>query len=101
MRAAQRLDRVAGHVLSRAADARPQPAPYPLAPTPAAGAPTPPPKPAGAVRIGLIADTHVPETMAELYPQAYAAFAGCDAIYHAGDIYDTSVLEQLAAIAPT
>ena len=53
------------------------------------------------MRIGLIADTHVPETMPELYPQAYATFAGCHAIYHAGDIYDTSVLEQLAAIAPT
>lgn len=54
-----------------------------------------------AVRIGLISDTHIPEAGPHLWPQAYEAFTGCDAILHAGDIYDVSVVDQLASIAPT
>jgi putative phosphoesterase len=46
-------------------------------------------------RIGLISDTH-----GLLRPEALAFLAGCDAIVHAGDICDASVLERLAAIAP-
>ena len=53
------------------------------------------------MRIGLIADTHIPEARAALWPQAYEAFAGVDAILHAGDIYDHDVIDQLHAIAPT
>ena len=53
------------------------------------------------MRIGLIADTHIPEARSALWPQAYDAFAGVDAILHAGDIYDHDVIDQLHAIAPT
>ena len=53
------------------------------------------------MRIGLIADTHIPEARAELWPQAYEAFHGVDAILHAGDIYDHAVIDQLQDIAPT
>lgn len=51
------------------------------------------------MRIGLISDTHIPEAP-ELWPQAVECFAGCDAILHAGDIYDIGVLDRLAEIAP-
>jgi putative phosphoesterase len=52
------------------------------------------------VRIGLIADSHIPEARAELWPQVFDAFAGVDAILHAGDIYDLAVLDALAEVAP-
>lgn len=47
------------------------------------------------VRIGLISDTH-----GLLRPEATQALQGVDRIIHAGDIGDSSILEQLAAIAP-
>lgn len=50
------------------------------------------PKPA---RIGLISDTH-----GLLRPEAKAFLRGCDAIVHAGDIGNASVLEELSALAP-
>jgi len=53
------------------------------------------------MRIGLISDTHIPEAMPELWPHAYSVFEGCEAILHAGDIYDPSVIEGLSGIAPT
>ncbi len=53
------------------------------------------------MRIGLISDTHIPEAAPELWPEAYAAMEGCDAILHAGDIYDISVVDRLNEIAPT
>ena len=53
------------------------------------------------MRIGLISDTHIPEAGPELWPQAYKAFEGCDAILHAGDIYEISVIEKLHKLAPT
>ena len=53
------------------------------------------------MRIGLISDTHIPEAGPELWPQAYRAFDECDAILHAGDIYDISVIDKLQQIAPT
>lgn len=51
------------------------------------------------MRIGLISDTHIPEAR-EVWPQVWDAFRGCDAILHGGDIYDLSVLDTLAEIAP-
>ena len=51
-------------------------------------------------RIGLIADTHVPESGATLWPQVLNAFVGVDAIIHAGDIYDVAVLDLLSDVAP-
>lgn len=47
------------------------------------------------MRIGLIADTH-----GLLRPEAADALRGSDAIIHAGDIGDPSILDALAAIAP-
>jgi putative phosphoesterase len=47
------------------------------------------------VRIGLISDTH-----GLLRPEAVDALQGVDRIIHAGDIGNSNILEQLAAIAP-
>lgn len=53
------------------------------------------------MRIGLIADTHIPEARPELWPQVFEAFRGVEAILHAGDIHDLSVIDQLERLAPT
>ena len=53
-----------------------------------------------ATRIGLISDTHIPEARATLWPQVYEAFAGVDMIFHAGDIHELYVLDELEKIAP-
>ncbi len=46
--------------------------------------------------IGILSDTH------SCWDERYALhFAGCDEIWHAGDIGDITVLERLRAIAPT
>ena len=50
---------------------------------------------AGAIRIGVISDTH-----GLLRPEAVAALRGSDYIIHAGDIGDPEILHQLATIAP-
>jgi hypothetical protein len=52
------------------------------------------------VRLGLVADTHIPEARAQLWPQVFDAFAGCDAILHAGDIHELWLLDQLEQVAP-
>lgn len=47
-------------------------------------------------KIGILSDTH------SCWDDRYALhFAGCDEIWHAGDIGDITVLERLRAIAPT
>jgi uncharacterized protein len=59
--------------------------------------------PAGApagLRIGLVADTHIPESRGQLWPQVFDAFESCDAILHAGDIHELWLLDQLAEVAP-
>jgi uncharacterized protein len=48
-----------------------------------------------AIRIGVIADTH-----GRLDPVVQRHFKGVDYIFHAGDIGDRSVIEQLEQIAP-
>ena len=53
-----------------------------------------------ATRIGLIADTHIPEARATLWPQVYEAFAGVDQIFHGGDVHDLSLLNELEKVAP-
>jgi uncharacterized protein len=53
------------------------------------------------MRIGLVADTHIPEAGPELPPEVLRALAGCDRILHAGDLHVTSVIDQLAEVAPT
>ena len=48
-----------------------------------------------ATRIGLISDTHIPEARTTLWPQIIDAFAEVDMIFHAGDIHDLYVLDEL------
>jgi uncharacterized protein len=50
----------------------------------------------GAVRIGLISDTH-----GLLRPQVHEVFAGVDRILHAGDVCSDTILMELGLIAPT
>ena len=52
------------------------------------------------MRIGLITDTHIPQAAQELPPQVAGAFQGVDLILHAGDVYDTFILDDLERIAP-
>ena len=49
----------------------------------------------GALRIGLISDTH-----GLLRPQALQALGSCDHLIHAGDIGELAVLDALASLAP-
>jgi len=53
------------------------------------------------LRVGLIADTHMPGTIASLWPQVYAGFADVDCILHAGDLHVAAVIDELESIAPT
>ena len=52
------------------------------------------------MRIGLIADTHIPEAGKELPHQVTEAFKGVDLILHAGDLIVLSVLDWLEGVAP-
>jgi hypothetical protein len=52
------------------------------------------------MRIGLLSDTHIPEAASVLPHEVMEAFRGVDLILHAGDIYTTSVLDDLEHIAP-
>lgn len=46
-------------------------------------------------RIGILSDTH------SCWDDRYAAhFAGCDEIWHAGDVGDISIIERLEAVCP-
>ena len=53
-----------------------------------------------ATRIGLIADTHIPEARATLWPQVYDAFEGVERIFHGGDVHDLALLDELEKVAP-
>lgn len=55
---------------------------------------------AAGVRLGLVADTHIPEARPQLWPQVFDAFADCDAIIHGGDIHELWLLDQLEQVAP-
>lgn len=46
-------------------------------------------------RIGILSDTH-----GYLHPNAFEFFKDCDEIWHAGDIVDDFILDELRAIAP-
>ncbi|MDY6907121.1 MAG: metallophosphoesterase family protein [Chloroflexota bacterium] len=52
------------------------------------------------MRIGLIADTHIPDVVRALSSELCEALRGVDLILHAGDIYISSVLDDLELIAP-
>jgi putative phosphoesterase len=51
-------------------------------------------------KVGVIADTHVPEFLAELPQEVLRLFEGVDLILHAGDITEMIVLDTLRTIAP-
>ena len=52
------------------------------------------------MRIGVISDTHIPCAAKELPRRVLDLLAGVDAIIHAGDYQDVSVIETLQSIAP-
>ena len=52
------------------------------------------------MRIGLIADTHIPEACTRLPDSVLEAFREVDLVMHAGDVYVNRVLDELARIAP-
>lgn len=52
------------------------------------------------IRIGLIADTHIPKDAKILPPHVKEAFKDVALILHAGDIYTPGVLDELETIAP-
>jgi uncharacterized protein len=53
------------------------------------------------MKIGLIADTHMPGSLEALWPQAVEAFRDVDCILHAGDLHTLDVVDQLCDLAPT
>ena len=53
------------------------------------------------MKLGLIADTHMPGSIDTLWPQASAAFADVDVILHAGDLHTLDIVDHLSEIAPT
>ena len=52
------------------------------------------------MRLGLIADTHIPEKRDDLPPQVYEVFQGVDLILHAGDMHIIDGLDWLESVAP-
>jgi hypothetical protein len=52
------------------------------------------------MRIGLIADTHMPGSLRDLWPQAIEVFQGVDVILHAGDLHTLDIVDELNRIAP-
>ena len=52
------------------------------------------------MRIGVIADTHIPDRTDEIPAEVYDLFRGADLILHAGDVCQAWVLESLRAVAP-
>jgi putative phosphoesterase len=53
------------------------------------------------MKIGLIADTHMPGAIKELWPQVFETFDGVDAILHAGDLHTLEIVDRLEEVAPT
>jgi hypothetical protein len=53
------------------------------------------------MRIGLLSDTHIWSDSKKLPPEINEVFQGVDLILHGGDIYRSSVLDQLENLAPT
>ena len=54
------------------------------------------------LRVGVVADTHVPDRARTLHPQLIPGLAasGVSQILHAGDVCVPAVLDQLAQVAP-
>jgi putative phosphoesterase len=54
----------------------------------------------GGMRLGLVADTHIPEAGPDLPDAAYRALTGCDRILHGGDLHCIEVVDRLERLAP-
>ena len=52
------------------------------------------------MRIGVVADTHIPDRTRELPAEIFDHLHGVDMILHAGDVSRQIVLDRLATIAP-
>ena len=52
------------------------------------------------MRIGLISDTHIPGGAMAVPPEVVRAFEGVELILHAGNIYESAILDWLERIAP-
>ncbi len=52
------------------------------------------------MKIGVISDTHVPVRAKALPATLWVALADVELILHAGDLVDTSVIDELSALAP-
>jgi putative phosphoesterase len=50
--------------------------------------------------IGLLSDTHIPDAVLGLPPELNKVFQDVELILHAGDIFTSSVLDELESIAP-
>jgi hypothetical protein len=61
---------------------------------------TPPPPDRVVARIGLIADTHMPDRLPDLPDAIGVAFRDVDLILHAGDVGELRALDALSEIAP-
>jgi len=53
------------------------------------------------LRIGVLADTHIPYILPQIPEQVFAIFDQVDLILHAGDLDEEEVLTELSHIAPT
>ncbi|TEU18186.1 MAG: metallophosphoesterase [Anaerolineales bacterium] len=53
------------------------------------------------LRVGVLADTHIPYRLPRLPEQVFAIFDQVDLILHAGDLDEEEVLAELSYIAPT
>ena len=52
------------------------------------------------MKIGVLSDTHIPTPHQALPAKVFELFQDVDLIFHAGDIVELSVLEELRALAP-
>lgn len=50
------------------------------------------------MKIGVIADTHIPDRAAEIPPKVLEAFKEMDMVIHAGDLVDLKVIAELSKV---
>jgi len=53
------------------------------------------------LRIGVIADTHIPVVADKLHDEVFTHFRGVDMILHAGDLVTIKVLDSLSRLSKT
>lgn len=53
------------------------------------------------MKIGVLADTHIPDRLPALPSRVLELFNGVDLIFHVGDVTDLTVLQQLEPLAQT